>query len=206
MPEISVLFVDDSSPDGTSEEIRRIALAEPWVRLLVRSSKQGLGSAYQTGFSNALSAMEFDVVVEMDADLQHPPGTIPALVQAIESGADVAIGSRYVAGGSVVGWNMVRKAVSRGANSFARALLGLNVRDATSGFRAYNAKSVKLVAEAKLPAAGFEFQVASLFLLKEQAKMVEVPFTFVPRAAGTSKLGFGDILQFFFAVVRMSVS
>ncbi len=206
MPDVSVLFVDDSSPDGTSEEIRRIGLAEPWVRLLVRSSKQGLGSAYQTGFRDALSVMELDVVVEMDADLQHPPGTISALVQAIESGADVAIGSRYIAGGSVVGWNMVRRTVSRGANSFARTLLGLNVRDATSGFRAYNAKSAKLVAEAKLPAAGFEFQVASLYLLKDKAKMVEVPFTFVPRAAGTSKLAFADILQFFFAVVRMSVS
>ncbi len=204
-PGLILLFVDDNSPDGTGDLIREIALHDASVRLLVRSAKRGIGSAYQDGFKEALSAVAPDIIIEMDADLQHPPSAIRDLVKAIQSGADVAVGSRYVAGGGVSGWSLRRRAVSRGANLYARTLLGIKVRDATSGFRAYAKAKAKQVAEATLPAKGFEFQVASLHLLKG-SKFVEVPYKFEARTAGKSKLGVADMARFFFSVIRIALS
>ena len=141
----------------------------------------------------------------MDADLQHPPAAIPALVGAIDAGADVAIGSRYVPGGSVSGLSLWRRAVSKGANAFARTVLGLPVKDSTSGFRAYTRAAAELVTCTVLPTKGFEFQVASLHLLKTRMKMVEVPYAFAARTAGKSKLGLSDMARFFFVVIRVAV-
>ena len=204
IPGLSMLFVDDSSPDGTADVIRTIAAQESWVRLIVRKSKTGIGSAYQDGFRAALEDESCDVILEMDADLQHPPSRIPALLGAINSGSDVAVGSRYVPGGSVSGWGLWRRAVSRGANAYARSLLGIQVNDVTSGFRAYTRAAAEKVSEASLPVKGFEFQVASLSLLAKESKMEEVPYTFSPRAAGKSKLGFRDVVRFFFGVMRLA--
>ncbi len=204
-PGLILLFVDDNSPDGTGDLIREIASRDASVRFLVRSAKKGIGSAYQDGFKEALSAFAPDIIIEMDADLQHPPSAIRDLVTAIQSGADVAVGSRYVTGGGVSGWSLRRRAVSRGANLYARTLLGIKVRDATSGFRAYAKAKAKQVAEATLPAKGFEFQVASLHLLKG-SKFVEVPYKFEARTAGKSKLGVADMARFFFSVIRIALS
>lgn len=205
VPGLAVLFVDDGSPDGTAALIDAIARSRPWVSVLQRGRKMGIGSAYQDGFRKAVAETDAEVFVEMDADLQHPPSAIPQLVRAVEEGADVAVGSRYVAGGGISGWGRLRRLTSWGANAYSRLMLGLSVRDATSGFRAYTRKSAAAVAQAKLPAKGFEFQVAVLHLLKGRAKVVEVPYVFAARAAGKSKLGLGDVLKFAFAVARASI-
>jgi dolichol-phosphate mannosyltransferase len=187
--------------------MREQAVSDPTIHLLVRKGKMGIGSAHQDGFREALGSLAPAVIVQMDADLQHPPSAIPGLVNAVEAGADIAIASRYVEGGGSSGWSRWRRLISRGANAYARSLLGLKVRDATSGFRAYSRGAAEAIAEAKLPAKGFEFQVASLRLLEKRGmKAVEVPYTFQARKAGTSKLGFVDVLRFFFAVLRLSLS
>ncbi len=203
-PGLVMLFVDDNSPDGTGELVRRAAASDPAIRLLARESKKGIGSAYQDGFRVAVSSLSPDVVLEMDADLQHPPSSILPLVDAVAKGADVAIASRYVQGGGVSGWGLRRRVVSKGANAYARTMLGIEVRDATSGFRAYTRACAEKVASARLPAKGFEFQVASLHLLKG-SRFAEVPFTFSARAAGKSKLGLVDMARFFFAVIRLAL-
>jgi dolichol-phosphate mannosyltransferase len=203
----SVLFVDDSSPDGTAEVMREQASSDPTIHLVVRKEKMGIGTAHQDGFREALRSLAPAVIVQMDADLQHPPSTIPELVAAVEAGADVAIASRYVQGGGSSGWSRWRRMISRGANGYARTFLGLRVKDATSGFRAYSRSAAEAIAEAELPAKGFEFQVASIRLLQKKGmKAVEVPYTFQARKAGASKLGFADVLRFFFVVLRLSIS
>jgi dolichol-phosphate mannosyltransferase len=204
MSDLSVLFVDDSSPDGTAEEVRRVAEFRPWVRIVVRDKKSGIGTAYQDGFKEAVSKMGASVVVEMDADLQHPASALPKLVEAIENGADVAVASRYVDGGGISGWSWWRRMISKGANAYARRLLRLPVRDATSGFRAYRRQAAEELAKSRLPAKGFEFQVAALYVLKRTSKVVEVPYVFVTRKAGKSKLKLWDTLRFFFAVMRIA--
>ncbi len=203
-PDTALLFVDDSSPDGTGKAISALAEKEQWIKLLTRSGKMGIGSAYQDGFREAISTLDAEVIVEMDGDLQHPPSALPALIRALENGADVAVGSRYVAGGGVSGWSFARRAVSRTANAYVRAVLGLSVKDATSGFRAYTRAAAARVSEASLPAKGFEFQVASLKALKTGMKIEEVPYTFSARSAGKSKLGMGDMARFFVAVMRLA--
>jgi len=205
VPGLIILFVDDNSPDGTSDLIRELAYHDNSVRLLVRRTKRGIGSAYQDGFKEALLSLSPDIIIEMDADLQHPPPAIRDLVKAIQSGADVAVGSRYVAGGGVSGWSMRRRVVSKGANLYARTLLGIKVRDATSGFRAFAKTKARQVAYAALPAKGFEFQVASLHLLKG-SQFAEVPYMFKARTAGRSKLGVTDMVRFFFSVIRIAFS
>ena len=205
-PDLTVLFVDDGSPDGTADEVRRMAQSSPWVKLLTRDRKMGIGSAYQSGFKEAILDYGADVLVEMDADLQHPPSALPSLIEAIKGGADVAVASRYLPGGGIPQWSRLRRIVSRAANSYSRRLLGLTVRDATSGFRAYTRKAAEQVASADLPAKGFEFQVASLHVLTGKARIVEVPFVFAYRTAGKSKLSLGDILRFLFAVPRIALT
>ncbi|MDG7007129.1 MAG: polyprenol monophosphomannose synthase [Nitrososphaerota archaeon] len=205
IPGLKVLFVDDSSPDGTSEVIRSVAATRPWVEVLQRRGKQGIGSAYREGFRKALSDPGTEAVVEMDSDLQHPPAAIPDLLRALGQGADVAVGSRYVAGGGVPRWSLFRRWVSRGANAYARWVLGLEVRDATSGLRAYRRKAAEEIANADLPAKGYEFQVASLYCLKEDYRVTEVPFVFGSRAKGESKLGVADGLRFFVRVPRIAI-
>ena len=201
---LTLLFVDDSSPDGTGELIRDMASADTAVRLLTRTTKAGIGSAYQDGFREAISSMAPDIIIEMDADLQHPPSAMGALVRAVQGGADVAVGSRYVAGSGVSGWSLWRRAVSKGANFYARTMLGIEVRDATSGFRAYTRAKAEQVANASLPAKGFEFQVASLHLLKG-SRFAEVPYTFAARTAGKSKLGLADMARFLVSVLKLAL-
>lgn len=201
-----VLFVDDSSPDGTGDFVRETAVREGWIHLYSRGFKKGIGSAYIDGFREALSNLQADIVVEMDADLQHPPEVVPMLVKAVETGADVAIGSRYVKGGGSKGWGTARKIVSRVANWQARTFLGLEIKDCTSGFRAYGKRAAQKLVSAKLPASGFEFQVAALHALKTDMKMVEVPYVFEVRKAGRSKLGPKAVLRFFFYVTRLALA
>ncbi|MGD0395662.1 MAG: polyprenol monophosphomannose synthase [Nitrososphaerales archaeon] len=203
---LTLLFVDDTSPDGTGDVIREISSRDPSVKLLVRRRKTGIGSAYQDGFRKAISSVAPDIIIEMDADLQHPPSAIRDLVRAVQAGADVAVGSRYIAGGGVSGWSLWRRTVSKGANAYARTMLRIKVRDATSGFRAYTKAKAEQIADTAMPAKGFEFQVASLHLLRNGSRFTEVPYTFAARAAGKSKMGLTDIARFFFSVIRIALS
>lgn len=203
-PDLEILFVDDSSPDGTADEVRKLAATDRRVHLLLRPRKAGIGAAHIDGFREALETIKPEVIVEMDADLQHPPQKLPELVAAVAGGADVAVASRRVVGGGTVGWSLWRKAVSRGANLMARTVLGLGVTDSTSGFRALSSIAASTLVNSHLPASSYSFQVASLYLLKRKGmKMVEVPFTFQVRMAGRSKMGVGEVLGFFWSVLRL---
>jgi dolichol-phosphate mannosyltransferase len=186
--EIDVLVVDDGSPDGTAD------LAEKWgaengsVQVLRRTEKSGLGSAYRAGFAEGLR-QEYDILIEMDSDLQHDPAMLPALVHAVEDGADLAIGSRYVPGGSIPGWKFSRRFISQAGSLYARIVLGLKVRDTTAGFRAYAAPALRQLALQDIRADGYGFQIEMAYeVSKHGGRIVEVPITFGERQRGTSKM------------------
>jgi dolichol-phosphate mannosyltransferase len=187
-PEADVLVVDDGSPDGTAD------LAEKWGRdhggasVLRRPGKQGLGSAYRAGFTQGLE-QGYGVLVEMDSDLQHDPAMLPALIHAVVDGADLAIGSRYVPGGAVPGWKMSRRLISQVGNLYAALVLGMHVRDATAGFRAYGAEALGGIDLAGIGADGYGFQIEMAYTIDRQGgRIVEVPITFANRVRGTSKM------------------
>lgn len=195
-----IIIVDDSSPDGTADLARDLARTFP-VRLLSRPTKSGLGSAYRDGFAIA----EGDIIFEMDADLSHDPRFLAPLVQAIVDGADIAIGSRYIPGGTVVGWNTYRRLVSGVGNGLARATLSPGVRDLTSGFRCFSRDAASIVQSAK--SDGYAFQVEALFLAKcSGLRIVEVPIHFENRTVGKSKLGPGEFTRFLRTLVRLRVT
>lgn len=207
VPDLQVLFVDDSSPDGTADEIRKEMLRDGRVHLLLRGGKRGIGSAHVQGFSEALAEHGADILVELDADLQHPPEKIPDLVAAVQSGADVAVASRKIAGGGTLGWSRWRRFVSSGASAYARIVLGIPIKDCTSGLRALNKDAAQAIVEGGFNASEFYFQVASLYLLKQKKmKMVEIPFIFGERMAGSSKLNWSEVASFFFGVLKLRLS
>ncbi|MEJ5866228.1 polyprenol monophosphomannose synthase [Pseudokineococcus sp. 5B2Z-1] len=199
-PGADVLVVDDASPDGSGDLVA--ARPEPRVHLLRRAGKDGLGAAYRAGFAWARER-GYDVVVEMDADLSHPADRLPALLDAVgPGGADLAIGSRYVRGGGTRGWPRRRQLLSRGGNAYIRAALRLGVRDATAGFRAFRAELLERVGVAGMRSTGYCFQVeTTLRAVRHGARVVEVPITFVERAAGRSKMGPAIVGE---AVVRVT--
>ena len=158
MPEAHVLVTDDNSPDGTGVLADRIAAEDDHVHVLHRAGKQGLGAAYLDAFSWALDR-GYDVIVEMDADGSHRPEELPTLLAAIESGADLVLGSRWVEGGRVVNWPRSREVISRGGNTYARLALGISLRDATGGYRAFRAATLKELALDTVESQGYCFQV-----------------------------------------------
>lgn len=197
--EHEIIVVDDSSPDGTGDLARDLASKYP-IRVLSRPVKSGLGSAYRDGFAMAKG----DVIFEMDADLSHDPRHVRALAQAVVDGADVAVGSRYVAGGRIVGWNAYRKLVSGVGNGLARLILRLRVSDVTSGYRCYSREAVALVRSAQ--SDGYAFQVEALHLARQHGlRIVEVPITFENRTVGKSKLGPGEFGRFLRTLARLRV-
>lgn len=190
-----LLVVDDSSPDGTGELADRIAADDPRASVLHRESKEGLGPAYADGFDRALEDGA-EVVVEMDADFSHDPADLPRLIEAVEEGAELAIGSRYVPGGSTPDWPMLRQGVSRGGNLYARFMLGIPVRDATAGFRAYRAESLRTLPYRSAEASGYGFQVEMAWRAHQKGlEIVEVPIAFRDRTRGTSKMGLGIVIE-----------
>jgi dolichol-phosphate mannosyltransferase len=191
----TVMVVDDSSPDGTGELAEELARSNPLVRVLHREKKEGLGPAYAAGFDAALKAGA-EVVVEMDADFSHDPADLPRLVKAIEEGADLAIGSRYVPGGETPDWPLLRRLVSRGGNLYARVMLGIPVRDATAGFRAFRRDSLAELPYREAEAAGYGFQVEMAWRAYQTGLQVaEVPITFRDRTRGTSKMGLRIVVE-----------
>lgn len=189
-PQVHALVVDDGSPDGTGELAERLGAADGRVRVVHRTRKEGLGAAYRHGFSVALDA-GYDVIGEMDADGSHQPEQLPSLVDAL-AGADVVIGSRWVPGGSIVNWPRRREWLSRGANAYARLLLGAPVRDLTAGYRLYRRTALETIGLAEVASQGYVFQTDLAWrALRAGLRVVEVPIEFVEREVGESKMDAG---------------
>ena len=187
-PEIDVLVVDDGSPDGTGRIADELALADPQVSVLHRSAKEGLGAAYLHGFSQALAA-GYDVIGEMDADGSHQPEQLHRLLEALADGADLVIGSRWVPGGSVVNWPVGRMLLSRGGNLYVRLLLGIDVRDATAGFRLFRRATLEKIDLASVQSTGYVFQTdLAARTVRAGLEVREVPIEFVERVRGDSKM------------------
>ena len=205
LPEADVLVVDDNSPDGTGDIADKLAEADPHVQVMHRTEKAGLGKAYIAGFGWALER-GYGVIVEMDADGSHLPEHLPVLVGALAH-ADLAIGSRWMPGGRVVNWPKSREVLSRGANVYTRLMLGLNVRDATAGFRAYRASTLRTISLDQVESAGYCFQIDLTNRVAQAGlKIVEVPITFVEREHGASKMSNSIILEAFWRVAQWGVA
>ncbi len=188
VPEASVLVVDDSSPDGTADIVEKVAEEIGDVSVMRRPAKSGLGSAYRDGFRHGLAA-GYDVMVEMDSDLSHDPAALPSLLAAAADGAALALGSRYIPGGSIPDWSWHRRALSRWGNRYAAAVLGIDVNDATSGYRAYRAEALAGIDFHTVQADGYGFQVEMAYrVLASGGRIVEVPISFTDRVRGESKM------------------
>jgi dolichol-phosphate mannosyltransferase len=184
-----LIVVDDNSPDGTGSVADELAAAAPGVSVIHRPRKAGIGPAYADGFRRALDS-DSDVIVQMDCDFSHNPEDIPRLVHAVEAGADLASGSRYVPGGGTPDWPFRRRLLSKGGNVYARAMLGIPVRDATGGFRAWRAPALASLPFATAQASGYSFQVEmAMRAVDAGLKVAEVPIIFRDRMRGTSKMG-----------------
>jgi dolichol-phosphate mannosyltransferase len=184
-----VLIVDDDSPDGTGAIADRLAREDPRVSVLHRPLREGLGPAYLAGFREALSAGA-GLVLEMDADFSHDPAHLPRILAAAE-GADLVIGSRYVEGGQVGDWGILRRAVSAGGNAYARAVLGrgIGVRDLTSGFKCFRREVLEEIGLTSVRARGYAFQVELTYRTRRLGfSVVEVPIEFRDRRVGSSKM------------------
>jgi dolichol-phosphate mannosyltransferase len=183
-----VLVIDDASPDGTGAIADRLASELPWVSVLHRERKEGIGPAYVAGFRWALEAGA-ELVLEMDCDFSHDPSDAPRLIEAAEAGADLALGSRYAPGGGTRNWGLVRRIVSRGGCVYAQALLGMRVRDLTGGFKCFRRATLEAIDLGALSAHGYAFQIETTYRVRRAGlHVVEVPITFVERRAGASKM------------------
>lgn len=186
----AVIVVDDGSPDGTANLARRAG-----ATVIERPGKLGLASAYQRGLGEAL-AVGADPIVQMDADLSHDPADVPRLLEALAQGADLAVGSRYVAGGGTRNWGPHRRALSRFGALYARAWLGLPQRDPTAGFKAWRAPLLQRIGLSDLVTEGYAFQVETLArAARAGARIVEVPIVFKERPAGASKMSLSIALE-----------
>jgi len=187
VPAADLLVVDDNSPDGTGDLADKLADEDPHIHVLHRDQKAGLGAAYIAGFRWALE-QGYGVLVEMDADGSHRPEELPRLLSALDD-ADLVLGSRYVPGGTVLNWPKSREWLSRGGNTYARLMLGISIRDATGGYRAYRASTLRRIALDQVESQGYCFQVdLVLRAVRAGLKVTEVPITFVERVHGTSKM------------------
>jgi len=192
-PELNVLVVDDSSPDGTGAIVGEAFVGESRVQLLTRKQKQGLGLAYLEGFQWAFSK-GFDVVVEMDADGSHRTQDLALLLEASKT-ADLVIGSRWISGGEVENWPLIRKLISRIGNRYAKTMLGTKIWDMTSGFRVYRAEFLQKLVTESVSSHGYSFQVELAYRASKAGSVVEVPITFVERVNGKSKMTLAIVLE-----------
>lgn len=197
-----LIVVDDDSPDGTGEIADRLAEAHPRMKVVHRPAKEGLGPAYGSGFLNAL-AQNPEVIVQMDCDLSHDPADIPRLVEAISSGAEVAMSSRYILGGSTPDWPRRRRLLSKGGNLYARAMLGLPIHDATGGFRAWRPAALEKLDFQHSETSGYGFQVELAMRSVDCGLQIEeVPIIFRDRTRGTSKMNTHIVIEAMVLVTR----
>jgi dolichol-phosphate mannosyltransferase len=195
VPHADVLVVDDSSPDGTADVAKATAHELGGIDVCVRPGKAGLGSAYRAGFKEG-QERGYEVLVEMDSDLSHDPAALPTLLRAVDDGADLAVGSRYIPGGTIPRWTFVRRALSKWGNRYAAAALRLQVHDATSGYRAYRARALARLDLDKVRADGYGFQIEMTYLVaRDGGRVVEVPIEFLDRSRGHSKMSTRIVIE-----------
>jgi dolichol-phosphate mannosyltransferase len=191
---LEVLVIDDASPDGTGEIADRLAAELPWVHVLHRERKEGLGPAYLAGFRRALE-LGADFVFEMDCDFSHDPRDVPRLAEAAER-ADLVLGSRYVEGGGTRNWGLVRRFVSRGGSLYAQVLLQVGIRDLTGGFKCYRRRVLETIDLDAIDSRGYAFQIETTYrALRAGFSVVEVPITFADREVGGSKMSNAIVLE-----------
>jgi dolichol-phosphate mannosyltransferase len=189
-----VLVIDDDSPDGTGEVADRLAAKHPWMEVLHRPEKQGLGPAYLDGFRRALE-LDAELVFELDCDRSHDPADVPRLREAVKD-ADLVVGSRYVEGGAIRNWGVVRRVVSAGGSLYARLVLGVSVRDLTGGFKCYRRRVLETIDLGAVRSRGYAFQIETTYrALRAGFRVVEVPITFVDREVGGSKMSRSIVLE-----------
>lgn len=194
-PGLELLFVDDNSPDGTGAELDRLAAADPRLHVLHRAGKLGLGTAYIEGFGWGL-ARGFDVLVQMDADGSHDPRYLPQLLGELDRGADLVVGSRYVAGGGTANWGLGRRLLSRGGSLYARTILGVAVRDMTAGFICWRRAALEAIDLGSITSNGYSFQIETKYrALRRGLCLVERPIVFVDRKVGQSKMSRAIVLE-----------
>jgi len=192
---VRVLVIDDNSPDGTGEIADRLAAELDFVSVLHRPLKEGLGPAYLAGFRWAL-ADGADYVLEVDCDFSHSPADIPRLIAACDDGADLALGSRYVAGGGTANWGIARRIVSWGGSFYARTMLGVRIRDLTGGFKCFRRIVLETVDLDAIESRGYAFQIETTYrALRKGFRVVEVPIRFVDRTEGQSKMSRSIFLE-----------
>ncbi len=204
---VDIVIIDDNSPDGSADAISSNYKNSSMIHLIKRPRKMGLGSAYIDAFNFILRNLEPEIVIQMDADLSHPPELIPEMITKITSGNDLVIASRYVKKGGVENWPTSRKIISKGANVFFKLLSGSKIKDVTSGFRAFRFETLKELMKIDLSSGGYEFQIETLYRISQITnKIYEVPFIFKNREKGKSKLSFKDIIRFSFKVISLRIS
>jgi dolichol-phosphate mannosyltransferase len=201
VPTTDLLIIDDHSPDGTGQVVDALAARDPRIHALHREGKLGLGTAYVRGFQYAIE-QGYDLVFEMDADYSHDPRYLPRFLEAVE-GAELVIGSRYIPGGGTPNWSPLRKFISGGGNTFARAVLGIPVHDCTSGYRCYRTAALRTLNLNAIRAQGYAFQVELAYnFWKSGYRVREVPIVFVDRRVGKSKMSRKIFVEAFLWVLR----
>jgi dolichol-phosphate mannosyltransferase len=204
LPEASLLVVDDASPDGTGELADTLAAREPRISVLHRPAKQGLGVAYRDAFRWVLEQPDARAVVQMDADFSHDPGDLPRLLAPLMETADLALGTRYMAGGGTVGWPWYREVVSRAGTLFARTVLLLPYRDLTGGFKAWRRELLDAIRLRETSGSGYGFQIETTWWAHRRGAAIrQVPIVFRERAVGTSKMTGGIVREAMLLVLRL---
>jgi dolichol-phosphate mannosyltransferase len=191
-----VLVIDDGSPDGTGEIVDRLAEELPWLDVLHRPRKDGIGRAYLAGFDLVLETTDAQLVLEMDCDFSHDPADVPRLIAACENGVDLVLGSRWVDGGGTANWGLLRRVISRAGSLYARVVLGVSVRDLTGGFKCFRRVVLETIDRDAIAARGYGFQIEGTYrALRAGFRVVEVPITFVDRRVGESKMSGAIVLE-----------
>jgi len=203
LPGARLLVVDDASPDGTGQLAEELAAADPDIEVLHRRGKEGLGKAYIDGFASVLGRGA-DRIVQMDADWSHSPDYLPAMLAALDGGADLVIGSRYTRGGGVRDWGLLRRIISRGGSTFARIVLRLTPHDLTGGFKAWRRAALETIDWSRVHSGGYVFQIETTYLASRAGAQVrEVPIVFRDREVGTSKMSKSIILEALVVVLQL---
>ena len=201
--EMHILVVDDNSPDKTFETVLEYNKENPNIHLLLRNKKQGLGAAYIQGLTHAITQLNADIVIQMDADLSHPPELLPKFLDNIKQ-YDLVIGSRYIEGGGFKNWPKHRKIISRGANIFGQLTLGLKVKDISSGYRCYRKEVIQKINFEKFKNFGYSFLEELLFFaIRNKARTKEIPLIFIDRTKGNTKLNKKEMMNFFTGIIDL---